>query len=32
VGHIYDAEGQPLISIAREYRETTPFAGIPPIV
>jgi penicillin-binding protein 1A len=32
VGHIYDAEGQPLIELAGEYREVTPYADIPPIV
>src|SRR4030095_4007190 len=32
IGHIYDANGQPLIELAREYREITQYADIPPIV
>lgn len=32
VGHVYDASGSPLIELAREYREITPYEGIPPIV
>ncbi|HSG01421.1 MAG TPA: transglycosylase domain-containing protein [Vicinamibacterales bacterium] len=32
IGHIYDANGQPLASFAREYRIITQYADIPPIV
>jgi len=32
IGHIYDTNGQPLIELAREYRQITPYADIPPIV
>jgi len=32
VGHVYDANGQSLIEIAREYRAITQYADIPPIV
>jgi penicillin-binding protein 1A len=32
VGHVYDAQGQPLIELAGEYRDVTPYADIPPIV
>ncbi|HWW82397.1 MAG TPA: transglycosylase domain-containing protein, partial [Vicinamibacterales bacterium] len=32
IGHIYDANGEPLIELAREYREITHFEDIPPIV
>jgi penicillin-binding protein 1A len=32
IGHIYDANGQPLIELAREYRQITPFDETPPIV
>jgi penicillin-binding protein 1A len=32
IGHIYDANGQPLIEFAREYREITQYQDIPPIV
>ena len=32
IGHIYDANGQPLIELAREYRQITQYADIPPIV
>jgi penicillin-binding protein 1A len=32
IGHIYDANGQPLIELAREYRQITKYADIPPIV
>ena len=32
VGHVYDANGQPLIELAREYRLITKYEDIPPIV
>jgi penicillin-binding protein 1A len=32
IGHVYDINGQPLIELAREYREITQYADIPPIV
>jgi penicillin-binding protein 1A len=32
IGHIYDANGQPLIELAREYRQITKYEDIPPIV
>jgi membrane peptidoglycan carboxypeptidase len=32
IGHVYDANGQPLIELAREYRTITQFADIPPVV
>jgi penicillin-binding protein 1A len=32
IGHVYDANGQPLIELAREYRHITQYADIPPIV
>src|SRR5579872_6103952 len=32
IGHIYDANGQPLIELAREYRHITPYGDIPPVV
>ena len=32
VGHVYDANGQPLIEIAREYRRNIKYEEIPPIV
>ena len=32
IGHIYDANGQSLIELAREYREVTRYDEIPPIV
>ena len=32
IGHIYDANGQPLIELAREYRQITPYDETPPIV
>src|SRR5688500_7795491 len=32
IGHIYDAQGQPLLTLAREYRQITQYADIPPIV
>ena len=32
VGHIYDRNGQPLIELAREYRQITQYENIPPVV
>src|SRR4030066_1211825 len=32
VGHIYDANGQPLIELAKEYRQIIQYEDIPPIV
>jgi penicillin-binding protein 1A len=32
IGRIYDINGQPLIELAREYRQITQYADIPPIV
>ena len=32
IGHVYDANGQPLIELAREYRAITQYADIPPVV
>ncbi len=32
IGHVYDANDQPLIELATEYREMTQYADIPPIV
>lgn len=32
IGHVYDANGQPLIEFARESREITQYGDIPPIV
>jgi penicillin-binding protein 1A len=32
IGHVNDRNGQPLIEFAREYRQITQFADIPPIV
>jgi penicillin-binding protein 1A len=32
IGHVYDANGQPLIELAREYRQITPYDDIPPVV
>ena len=32
IGHVYDANGQPLIELAREYRQITPYDDIPTIV
>ena len=32
IGHIYDANGQPLIEMAREYRQIIQYEDIPPIV
>lgn len=32
IGHIYDANDQPIIELARQYRQITEYDGIPPIV
>ena len=32
IGTVYDANGQPLIELAREYRQITKYEDIPPIV
>jgi penicillin-binding protein 1A len=32
IGHVYDINGQPLIELAREHRQITQYADIPPIV
>lgn len=32
IGHVYDTHGQPLIELAREYRQITQYGEIPPIV
>src|ERR1700736_5633363 len=32
IGHVYDANGQPLIELARESRQIIQYADIPPIV
>ena len=32
IGHVYDANGQPLIELAREYRTITQYTDIPPVV
>jgi penicillin-binding protein 1A len=32
IGHVYDANGQPLIELAREHRQITQYADIPPVV
>ena len=32
VGHIYDIHQEPLIELAREYRDITRYADIPPVV
>jgi penicillin-binding protein 1A len=32
IGHVYDTNGQPLIELAREYRQNTHYEEIPPIV
>ena len=31
-GHVYDTKGEPLIALAREYRNITQYEDIPPIV
>jgi len=32
IGHIYDANGQPLFEMAREYRRNIKYEDLPPIV
>jgi hypothetical protein len=32
IGRIHDVAGQPLVELADEYREITPYAEIPPVV
>jgi hypothetical protein len=32
IGHIYDANDQPLVEVARQYRRVTKYEDIPPIV
>lgn len=32
IGHVYDADGQPLLELAREYRLNIKYQDIPPIV
>ena len=32
IGRVYDARGEPLIELAREYRQITSYEDIPPIV
>src|SRR5512134_156836 len=32
IGHIYDANGQPLVELAKEYRRVIQYEDIPPIV
>ncbi|QOY90160.1 transglycosylase domain-containing protein [Paludibaculum fermentans] len=32
IGRIYDANGHPLMEMASQYRQLTPYEGIPPIV
>jgi len=32
IGHIYDANGQPLMEMAREHRQNIKYEDIPPIV
>jgi membrane peptidoglycan carboxypeptidase len=32
IGRVFDANGQPLIELAREYREITRYEDIPPVV
>jgi penicillin-binding protein 1A len=32
IGHVYDTNGHPLIELASEYRQITPYENIPPIV
>ena len=32
IGHIYDANGQPLIELAKEYRRIIQYEDIPPVV
>jgi penicillin-binding protein 1A len=32
IGHVYDTNGEPLIELAREYRQIAQYHDIPPIV
>jgi penicillin-binding protein 1A len=32
IGEVYDARGQVLIELAREYRRIVPYADVPPVV
>jgi penicillin-binding protein 1A len=32
IGHVYDANGQPLVAFARERRQIVQFTDIPPVV
>jgi penicillin-binding protein 1A len=32
IGHVYDANGKPLIELAREHRQIARYEDIPPIV
>lgn len=32
IGHVYDANGQPLIELAAEFRHITQYTDIPPVV
>jgi len=32
IGHIYDANGQPIMEMAREYRQNIKYEDIPPVV
>ena len=32
IGHVYDANGQPLFELAKEYRKLAKYQDIPPIV
>ena len=32
IGHVYDTRGQPLIELAREYRQISQYEDLPPIV
>lgn len=32
IGHVYDLHGQPLIELAREYRQISKYDDIPPVV
>ncbi|MGA3209845.1 MAG: transglycosylase domain-containing protein [Terriglobales bacterium] len=32
IGHVYDANGQPLIELAKEHRQIVQYGDIPPVV
>ncbi len=32
IGHVYDARGEPLIALARERRQITRYADLPPVI